>query len=40
MDAVDNFGLAVAAAVFASGLLGLSLQRVLPERLTTGPRPT
>ncbi len=35
MDAT-RFGLAVAAAVFASGLLGLALQRVLPERLTTG----
>jgi hypothetical protein len=36
MDAV-HFGLAVAAAVFVSGLIGLILQRVLPERLTTGP---
>ncbi len=36
MDA-SRFGLAVAAAVFAGGLVGLGLQRVLPERLTTGP---
>ena len=33
----SRFTLAVASAVFASGLIGLALQRVLPERLTTGP---
>ena len=33
----SRFGLVVAAAGFASGVLGLALQRVLPERLTTGP---
>ncbi|RBP07386.1 uncharacterized protein DUF4239 [Roseiarcus fermentans] len=32
-----KLGLAVAAAIFVSGLVGLVLQRVLPERLTTGP---
>ncbi len=36
MDA-SRFGLAVAATVFASGCFGLALQRLLPERLTTGP---
>ena len=36
MDAA-TFGLAVAATVFASGLVGLFLQRILPERLTSGP---
>lgn len=32
-----KFGLAVATTVFVCGLTGLSLQRVLPERHTTGP---
>src|SRR5271166_440824 len=32
-----KFALAVAVAVFASGCLGLILQRVLPEKHTTGP---
>jgi hypothetical protein len=27
----DRFALAVAAAMFAAGLLGLALQRLLPE---------
>ena len=36
LDAL-GFALAVAAIVFASGLAGLGLQRVLPERLTSGP---
>lgn len=31
------FGSAVAAVVFVCGLVGLALQRVVPERLTTGP---
>src|SRR5438552_14680386 len=33
----DKFAVAVAVAVFASGLLGLLLQRFLPETHTTGP---
>ena len=32
----DQFALAVAVAMFAAGLLGLVLQRVLPENHTTG----
>ena len=32
----DRFALAVAAAMFAAGLLGLVLHRVLPEHHTTG----
>ena len=32
----DRFALAVAVAMFAAGLLGLVLQRVLPEHHTTG----
>ncbi len=36
MDAA-TFGLAVGGTVFASGSVGLILQRVLPERLTSGP---
>ena len=32
-----TFGLAVAGSVFVCGLIGLTLQRALPERLTTGP---
>ncbi len=36
MDAFQ-FGLAVAAVVLMSGLIGLTLQGVLPERLTAGP---
>jgi Protein of unknown function (DUF4239) len=32
----DRFALAVAAVMFAGGLLGLVLQRALPERHTTG----
>jgi hypothetical protein len=32
-----KFALAVAAVVFASGCLGFILQRVLPEKHTTGP---
>ena len=36
MDAT-KFGLAVGTTVFASGLAGLVLERVLPQRLTTGP---
>jgi hypothetical protein len=32
----DKFALAVAAAMFAAGLLGLVLQRLLPEHHTTG----
>src|ERR1700743_1226146 len=32
----DRFALAVAAVMFAGGLLGLILQRVLPEHHTTG----
>ena len=32
----DLFGIAVAAAVFAAGLLGLFLQRLLPEHHTSG----
>ena len=32
----DKFALAVAVAMFAAGLLGLFLQRVLPEHHTTG----
>ena len=32
----DKFALAVAVAMFAAGLLGLVLQRVLPEQHTTG----
>jgi hypothetical protein len=32
----DRFALAVAVAVFAAGLFGLVLQRVLPEHHTTG----
>ena len=32
----DKFALAVAVAMFAAGLLGLVLQRVLPEHHTTG----
>ena len=32
----DKFALAVAVAMFAAGLLGLMLQRVLPEHHTTG----
>ena len=31
-----KFALAVAVAMFAAGLLGLLLQRVLPEKHTTG----
>ena len=33
----EKFAVAVAVAVFAAGLLGLVLQRTLPERHTTGP---
>jgi Protein of unknown function (DUF4239) len=33
----QTFAAAVAAAVFAAGLAGLVLQRVLPEKHTTGP---
>ncbi|HTR14670.1 MAG TPA: hypothetical protein VMI72_15810 [Roseiarcus sp.] len=33
----ETFALAVAVAVFAAGLLGLVLQRLLPEHHTTGP---
>jgi hypothetical protein len=33
----EKFALAVAAAIFASGVVGLFLQRVLPEEHTTGP---
>ncbi len=36
MDAA-TFGLAVGGTVFASGSVGLILQRVLPERHTSGP---
>src|ERR1700729_55083 len=32
----DKFAIAVAVAMFAAGLLGLVLQRVLPEHHTTG----
>jgi hypothetical protein len=32
----EKFALAVAVALFAAGLVGLSLQRVLPEKHTTG----
>jgi Protein of unknown function (DUF4239) len=32
----DRFALATAVAMFAAGLLGLALQRVLPENHTTG----
>ena len=32
----DKFALLVAAAMFAAGLVGLALQRVLPEHHTTG----
>ena len=32
-----KFALAVAVAVFASGCVGLILQRILPEKHTTGP---
>ena len=32
----DRFALAVAVAMFAAGLLGLVLHRVLPEHHTTG----
>ena len=32
----DKFAIAVAVAMFAAGLLGLLLQRVLPEHHTTG----
>ena len=32
----DRFALAVAVAMFAAGLLGLVLQRALPEHHTTG----
>jgi hypothetical protein len=33
----EKFAVAVAVAVFAAGLVGLALQRTLPERHTTGP---
>ena len=33
----EGFATAVAAAVFAGGLIGLVLQRLLPEKHTTGP---
>jgi hypothetical protein len=33
----EKFALAVAVVVFAGGLIGLGLQRVLPENHTTGP---
>jgi hypothetical protein len=33
----EKFAAAVAVAVFAAGLLGLALQRTLPERHTAGP---
>lgn len=33
----EKFAAAVAIAVFAAGLLGLALQRTLPEKHTTGP---
>jgi Protein of unknown function (DUF4239) len=33
----EKFALAVGVAVFASGLIGLFLQRALPEKHTTGP---
>jgi len=33
----EKFAAAVAVAVFAGGLIGLALQRTLPERHTTGP---
>jgi hypothetical protein len=33
----ETFSLAVAVVIFASGLLGLALQRMLPEQHTTGP---
>jgi hypothetical protein len=32
----DRFAIAVAVAMFAAGLLGLFLQRMLPEHHTTG----
>ena len=32
----DRFALAVAVVMFAAGLLGLALHRVLPEHHTTG----
>ena len=32
----DRFAIAVAVAMFGAGLLGLFLQRVLPEHHTTG----
>ncbi|MGC2833918.1 MAG: hypothetical protein WA238_06985, partial [Methylocella sp.] len=33
----EKFAAAVAVAVFAGGLIGLVLQRMLPEKHTTGP---
>ncbi len=33
----EKFAAVVAVAVFAGGLIGLALQRVLPEKHTTGP---
>ncbi len=33
----EKFAAAVAVAIFAAGLVGLVLQRVLPEKHTTGP---
>ena len=33
----EKFALAVALAVFAGGMIGLALQRFLPEKHTTGP---
>ena len=35
--APERFATAVAAAVFAGGLIELVLQRLLPEKQTTGP---
>ena len=32
----ERFAIAVAATVFAGGAIGLLLQRILPERYTTG----
>src|SRR5271167_4987270 len=33
----EKFAAAVAVAIFAAGLVGLVLQRMLPEKHTTGP---
>ena len=33
----EKFAFAVAAAIFAGGLIGLALQRILPEKHITGP---